>query len=91
MLEFAPICIYLVISLLVSLILLGLPFLFGGICSYLDLNLRDPENEIITNPERVWNETSKNMEASHAIITEKYTGIIFKPTSAATSLAMMRS
>jgi NADH-ubiquinone oxidoreductase chain 3 len=28
MLEFAPICIYLVISLLVSLILLGVPFLF---------------------------------------------------------------
>jgi hypothetical protein len=31
------------------------------------------------------------MEAIHATITEKYTGIIFKPTSAATSLAMMRS
>lgn len=30
MLEFAPICIYLVISLLVSLILLGLPFLFAS-------------------------------------------------------------
>ena len=30
MLEFAPICIYLVISLLVSLILLGLPFLFSS-------------------------------------------------------------
>lgn len=28
--EFAPICIYLVISLLVSLILLGLPFLFAS-------------------------------------------------------------
>lgn len=28
MLEFAPICIYLLMSLLVSLILLGLPFLF---------------------------------------------------------------
>ena len=30
MLEFAPICIYLVISLLVSLILLGVPFLFAS-------------------------------------------------------------
>ena len=30
MLEFAPICIYLVISLLVSLILVGLPFLFSS-------------------------------------------------------------
>ena len=30
MLEFAPICIYLVISLLVSLILLGVPFLFSS-------------------------------------------------------------
>ena len=30
MLEFSPICIYLVISLLVSLILVGLPFLFSS-------------------------------------------------------------
>nr|QXE44237.1 NADH dehydrogenase subunit 3 [Sciadopitys verticillata]BDC46290.1 NADH dehydrogenase subunit 3 [Sciadopitys verticillata] len=30
MLEFAPICIYLVISLLVSLILLGVPFPFAS-------------------------------------------------------------